>query len=65
VPFARTFTSGIGVAPFTFPPSKASPPPLRQRQLSITVLPTNRIDRPSVLAWNLNSHVVPSTLEEQ
>ena len=46
----------------TSPPRRASPPPPLHRQVSTTVAPTNRSDRPSLLAWNLNTHVVLGNL---
>src|SRR5437899_3133855 len=40
------------------PPRRASPPPPLQIQVSTTVVPTNRSDRPSLLARNLNTQVI-------
>src|SRR5581483_1702876 len=61
----RSCTRGIGVAPLTSPPRRASPPPPLHRQLSTTVTPANRSDRPSLLAWNLNTHVVLGIPEDE
>ena len=55
----------MGVAPLTSPPRSASPPPPLHRQVSTTVAPTNRSDRPSLLARNLSTHVVLGSPEDE
>lgn len=49
----------------TIPPRRASPPPPLHRQVSTTVAPANRSDRPSVLARNSNTHVVFGIAEDE